>query len=377
MKTGFSIAAATAATLALALSATAQAQATAAKDDGSLYVQCDGQPNNMTAGETAARLLGAVTLLALFAPPPEAADASKRKFGAEGVSACTGVIEGEKAEGNPRRRVPLILARALHRIEAKDYDAAIADVTMARAEAQTAGLTADPYFKRSMGLSFGQVEAAALVRLDRVEDAMRVSLADTEQHRYSLMPLLGFKTYAELAPLGSAADLPRAQALARIIPGSVNDAAARLEELSRYEESAAMRTDLVAYQGSTKDKDGTLLPPSSLSVARAALAQALAGQWSTAAASAERARSIDTTRLSEGKPENMDVRLQATEVLDLYEVLLLAHQGDAAAARRKFTARARWLAPSFGAVLTANRLLYDAAPAADRTGQLAIPAAAL
>ena len=166
----------------------------AAKDAGSLYLQCDGFPNNMTAGESAARLLGAVTLLALFAPPPEAADASKRKFGAEGVTACTGILEGEKAEGNARRRIPLILARALHRIEAKDYDAAIADVALARGEAGTAGLTADPYFNRSMGLSFDQVEAAALVRKGQVADAMRVSLAAAPQHRFSLMPLVGIKT---------------------------------------------------------------------------------------------------------------------------------------------------------------------------------------
>src|SRR5207342_1870571 len=54
---------------------------------GSAYVQCDGQPDNVTDGETAARLLGAVTLLGLFAPPHESPDASKRKFAAEGVAA--------------------------------------------------------------------------------------------------------------------------------------------------------------------------------------------------------------------------------------------------------------------------------------------------
>ena len=139
---------------------------------------------------TTRRALPSLLVVSLFAlsplaaqTPPEAADASKRKFGAEGVTACTGILEGEKAEGNARRRIPLILARALHRIEAKDYDAAIADVALARGEAGTAGLTADPYFNRSMGLSFDQVEAAALVRKGQVADAMRVSLAAAPQHR--------------------------------------------------------------------------------------------------------------------------------------------------------------------------------------------------
>jgi hypothetical protein len=377
MKTRIFAAAAMAAMLVPAAAPAAETQTETKKEEGSLYLQCDGNPNNMTAGESAARLLGAVTLLALFAPPPESADASKRKFGADGVAACSAIVDGEKAEGNPRRRVPLILARAVHRIEAKDYDAAIGDVAKARAEAAAAALTADPYFNRSMGLSFDQVEAAALVRLGRIEDAQRVSLTQAGQYRYSLMPLLGFNTYSNLAPIGGDADIERAKALSRLVPAAIDTVAGRLEELSRFDEAAKMRADLVAYQSLGKDKEGKALPPSSLGVARSALAYALAGQWDTAAASATRARSIDAERLNDAKPEDMAVRLQATEVLDLYEVMLLAHGGNLDGARRKFTARSRWLAPSFGAVMAANRLLYDGASPADRTGQLAMPATAL
>jgi hypothetical protein len=82
----------------------------------SLYVQCDGNPNNMSAGESAARLLGAITLLALFAPAPEAADASKRKMGKDGVDACNQILLNDKGEGNNARRIELVLARALHQI---------------------------------------------------------------------------------------------------------------------------------------------------------------------------------------------------------------------------------------------------------------------
>jgi len=73
-----------------ALSLVLAVPAHAADKPGSLHVQCDGQPNNVTSGETAARLLGAVTLLGLFAPGPEMPDASKRKFGEAGVAVCQG-----------------------------------------------------------------------------------------------------------------------------------------------------------------------------------------------------------------------------------------------------------------------------------------------
>lgn len=374
MKYGYLMAAACAASLALGASPLASAQTADAKDAGSFYLQCDGQPNNMTTGEGVARFLGAVTLLGLFAPPPEAADASKRKFGADGVAACTAVLDGAKAEGNPRRRIPLILARALHQIEAKNLDAAIADVGKARAEADAAKLTSDPYFNRSMGLSFDQIEAAALVRQGKVEEAHRLSLSDTAQHRFSLLPLIRMRAYSELAPIGNDADLERARAIARLMPIMTDIAANRLEELGRFDESVAMRADFVAYQARLKDKDGAAIPPNTLAVAQLALAEALAGQWDSAAANAARARTIDDKRLSDGKPEEMDVRLQASEVLDLYEVLQLARQGNTDGARRKFTARTRWLAPSFGAVLAVNRRLYDGAAAADRIGPLALPA---
>lgn len=377
MKNRMFAAAAMAAMLAPAVAPAAETQVDAKKEEGSLYLQCDGNPNNMTAGESAARLLGAVTLLGLFAPPPESADASKRKFGADGAAACSGILEGEKAEGNPRRRIPLILARAVHQIEAKDYAAAGADVAKARAEADAAQLTADPYFNRSMGLSFDQVEAAILVRQDRVPDAMRVALAATDKHRFSLLPLISMQDYAKLAPLGSDADIAHVQAVARLAPGMTDLAADRLEEIGRYGEAARMRADLVRFQSIGKTKEGEPLRPSTLAVAQLALSEALAGDWDAAAAAAKRARSIDDARVGEGKPEAMDVRLQTTEVLDLYEVLLLAKDGKPEAARRQFTARSRWLAPSFGAVMAANRLLYADAPAADRVAQLTQPADAM
>ena len=127
-----------AAALRLLIVPQAAVSAQAAEKPGSAYVQCDGQPDNVTDGETAARLLGAVTLLGLFAPPHESPDASKRKFGAAGVAACDSLLTGEKPENNATRRLGLILGRALHQIEAKNYEAALDDVALARREAESA-----------------------------------------------------------------------------------------------------------------------------------------------------------------------------------------------------------------------------------------------
>jgi hypothetical protein len=88
---------------------------------GSAHVQCDGNPNNMSAGELVVRLVTITAIVGLLAPSPEQPDASKRRFGEAGVAACTELLEGPKREGNAERRIPLILARALHRIEARDY----------------------------------------------------------------------------------------------------------------------------------------------------------------------------------------------------------------------------------------------------------------
>ena len=47
----------------------------------------------------------------------------------------------------------LIRTRAIHRMEMRDYSGWIADVDKARAQAKTLGLTGNPYFDQSLGLS--------------------------------------------------------------------------------------------------------------------------------------------------------------------------------------------------------------------------------
>ncbi|HTN15817.1 MAG TPA: hypothetical protein VL094_13530 [Sphingomonadaceae bacterium] len=350
------------------LAAETDAEKLAAKEQekklGSLYLRCDGKPNNMSDGESFARILGAVTLLGIFAKSPEAPDSSKRLFGEAGVDACTQLIDGAKPEGNGLRRIPLILARAIHRIEAKDYQAALGDVAKAREEATALGLVGNPYFDRSMGFSFDNIEAEALLRLDDVAGAQRASLRRANGLAFSFIPLLTASTYSEFRR----ESLPEATAamenVARILPFQLAGYAEILEEQGHFAEAAAKREALLSTLEELKPKEA-----GSLSYAGTALGHALAGNWEQAAKRAEFARSNMADRRTRGVPE--ENAPQTVELLDLYDILRLAHDGNIVQARRNFGARSQWSEPGLGAVMEANRILREGAPAEELTGMLA------
>lgn len=325
------------------------------KELGSLYLRCDGKPNNMTDGESFARFLGAITLLGIFAKSPEAADPSKRLFGEEGVGACTQLIDGEDAEKNGVRRLPLILARALHQIEAKNYEAAIADVDKARGEASDIGLTGNPYFDRSMGLSFDNIEAEARLRLGDPLGAQKVSLGRLAHAQYSFVPLVFARDYSdymhELTPLAEKATIAQIRITTPFGLGSYAD---KLEEVGRFAEAAQKREALIEFVEGLKPEN-----VSSIYYARAAVSHALAGEWDRAPERADFARANLAQRRSNGVAE--DNESTVIEVLDLYDLLRLAHGGDTDKARLQFAARSQWLGPSFGDVMEANRRLREGA----------------
>lgn len=330
---------------------------------GSAYLQCDGQPDNVTDGETAARLLGAVTLLGLFAPPNETADSSKRRFGLDGVAACTSLLSGERPEGNPRRRLGLILGRAIHQIEAKNYQQAVDDVALARREAQAAGLMADPYFARSRGRAFDRIESAALLRMGRAEDARAVSLKSVGGEEYSLVPLLSTPTYSEFLDKQSGDEERLSAWRARLIPPMAGSQADRLDLGGRFADSARIRDALVEF-----DVEHTPETVSSVLMARAAVAHALAGNAAVAAERAKAARANADKRRLDGKPETDAAEL--VELLDLHNIIETS-AADAKAARRLFAARSQWLSASLGSVLEVNRRLRQGAAADELIGGLA------
>jgi hypothetical protein len=343
--------------------------------EGSLYVQCDGNPNNMAAGESVARLIGAVTLLGIFAPAPEQPDASKRKFGAAGVAACDGILNGEKAEHNVVRRLPLILARALHRIEAKDYQAAIADVGLARNEAKAANLVGNIYFDRSLGLSFDLIESQALIRAGKIDEARAINARSGALSPHSYYPLL---TVRPLYAFGGPPVLPAEEAalrnLSRISPGSVFDLASRLDEAGRFAESAAALRALDQFQATAyhdDNSDGVSL----LLSTNLAISYALANDWPNAEQFGQRSDTMLSSLRANGKEVKNEALL--VERMDLYAILRMTKEGKLVEARRQFAARSRWTAPTFGQVLAVNRLLRPGASSSELFGSLEKDADAL
>ncbi|MDE1468477.1 hypothetical protein [Aurantiacibacter sp. D1-12] len=336
-----------------------------AQREPSLYLRCDGEPNNMTGGEQFARFLGAITLLGLFAPSPETPTPSARWFGQRGVDACTQLIDGEDGEGNPVRRIPLILARALHRIEAEDYAGALTDVEIARAEAEAAELAGNPYFDRSMGLSFNNIAAAAHLRMGNPELARDTSLANIADMQYSFVPSLFSDTYSRFVrDLSPEADI-KLSSEAAIMPVFMVGYAAALDEVGRFGDSAAANEALITtLEGIATENTG------SLPYARAAVAHGLADNWSEARDRAQFARRNMSERTNRGQPE--DNQAAVVELLDFFSIVEMEEEGDLEMARRMFAARSQWTAPSFGAVLAMTDRLREGAAPEELFGSLAL-----
>lgn len=332
----------------------------------SLYVQCDGNPEGESDAATAARLLALSAVVGLLLPPPEAADPAKRKTGVEGIAACDGVINSADPAKVPRRRVELLLARAIHRIEAKDYPAAIVDVALARQQASDTGLMADPYFVRSFAVSFDQLEAAALLRKRRFAEAAAVASRQAASFPYSTYNLVQLSDYADLVGQPVPETAAHLDALARALPLFAVRRARVQMNWQQFAEAARSFDDMILLDNSFATELTSSRWP-----AEAALAHALAGNWTLAAERAAASRRIDQERTTGGKPE--ESRSGTAEILDLYDIARLAHEGNAAQARRLFSGRSKWLEPPLGAVLAINTRLREGARPEELVGTLARP----
>ena len=338
--------------------------------DPSLYLQCDGNPAHMSDAEKFARFMGAITLLGLFAPRPEVPEPAKRLFAEKGVEACSQLIDGTDApkkmapENFVPRRLPLILARAAHQIEAKNYSAALTDVQKARDEAKAAGLAGNPYFERSMGLSFNLMEASADVGLGDFEAARKAGLASLAFSRWSVLPLLTRRDFGANLRAGSSDEDASRDGSDKVFVTDAATHAARLEQLGRYEEASALREALIT-RAALIDSTTKLVWP----LAAAAVDHAMASQWDKADERAEGARTALESADEAGKPDA--ARAPTLEYLDFYHVLKLAHEGRVDEARTLYAARTEWSSVFPGLRFNVADMLRKGARPDQLTGPLA------
>lgn len=298
----------------------------------SLYVRCDGNPNNMSQGETALRVISLIAVVGLLAPPPETADASKRLTGKAGIDACTQLIDQPPtAEGNVERRIELIFARAIHRIEIGDYGGAIADTRLPATYAPT--LVATRTYKIGLGLSALNIEALALVGKGDPEAAADCALTMVEAAPYDIVNLV------RATPLLALTDRygPREQAAWQAIVH------ARPEALIMRSESRRRAGDFAGAASDVETIHALMLTMTKDSYPALAAAAALDHAFAGDAAGAE-SRMVEARRQAAALAAKGDGKGAGAiaEYEDFYGIWKLVQDGDLRQARLLFAGRGRW-----------------------------------
>jgi hypothetical protein len=337
--------------------AIASAPARAASD----YVQCDGQAKGMDFAEGLARFTVILGSLGLFGSP-EQDNTAERRFGTEGVDACTRAVEDGRGKGNDLRRSRLLLARAIHQIEAKNLDAALAD---ARAFPAAGGEKAgDAGFQRSFALSALELEAAVLVRQGKGAEAEAAALKMAAASPYDLANLVRVTFYLDKSlPLGPAKRAYFAN-VTRLMPELRLSWAEALRWQGEYgaaaDEAAALMAMLEAKEAQPQ------------LVALQAVDLYMAGRAAEADALAAKARADNDVRAASETTDAAKAAITRTDdLLAFAKVIAATKAGQMADARRMFGARERWLSVPVPMVADIAEKLRVGATPAELTGALA------
>jgi len=172
--------------------APAAASAAADAEPVSDFFKCDGRPGHVGALGVMGELLAITATGGLAGEAIKKPDITKRLSGRDGAVACDRAIA---QEGNEQRKVELGLARTIHDFEADDAAAALDSARAVPSLAPTLGT--DVGFQRTSLVSARYLEAMALMRLGRTEEAAQIAaimadLAPYERYvQYRAMPFLG------------------------------------------------------------------------------------------------------------------------------------------------------------------------------------------
>lgn len=157
--------------IALAAAAALTLAATAEAKKPSLWAKCDGYPKPESTATKVAKGLAALGTLGLSGLP-ESFNASHRAPGEAGVEACTTALaDPDAASVSWIRKVTLNQWLAIHQLEAKRPEAALAALDAAVAAASGPNAT-DPMFVRSTGVTLDVLRSITLLRLGRTDEGL-------------------------------------------------------------------------------------------------------------------------------------------------------------------------------------------------------------
>lgn len=344
--------------------ATSQAPASAATGP-SAFVRCDGSPNKPSTLGTVARLVAITAVIGLLLPSREAADPKKRQSGADGIKACDDALTGADPAKDGGRRIELIFGRAIHRMELKDWDGALADLRTAVTDQPE--LTATAAYCQSLGLTALELEAMALTGKGDFAGAHAAGLRMAAQAPYDIKTMLGAIAYIRLTGTYGEAEQAYYDQLVRIFPQALTDRAAALAEAGRFADAARDYATLAEIVDSMPKGKGY---PSQ---ARAAIAWRLAGNKAEADRLDALAQERSARDVTEGKSDALAAA--TTEAGDLSAIIIALDAGQGMRARTLLSARSRWnvIAPGLVAEV-ARRLQSVGTPAEQANTPIQSPA---
>ncbi len=333
-------------------------------DDASSFIHCDGAIAHRSAGEIAGRLL-LIMATSGIAGAGEKSDINKRLSGADGVAACNDAISRETY---PLRLVQLTLARAVHHIEAKDYAAALTDAKQAPTLAPDKA--SDLGFQHSLLVSSLEIQAAALVRLNRPAEAEATAMQMAAAAPYDVIALQHAAFYAALTPTIDPAKKTFLDRLAKLSATGLVLRASAYEWAGDFAD-AASDSEAFSSIGPAFAVPDHPIPPLVATAARRAVDLALANDQKESDDIAAATRKTIDGLIQSGSSLNIQTSInEAEEMLDLQSIIAMLAEGKAHQARMMFTARSRWLAASPGVIAEVTARLRKGASPAELVGPL-------
>lgn len=220
--------------IALALSASVAFAGAAEAKGPSIWVQCDGYPKPTASGVKLLRGLAALGTLGLTGLP-ETFNPEGRAHGEAGVAACTAALADSAASGNWLRRVTLGQGLAIHQLEAKKPEAALAAIDAALAAAGEN--RSNPYFARSSGVSLDILRGIALLQLGRAEEGLASVRRAAEARPWSARVKIVALGMLGLDPAVEPVEFTLAEELRRLDPSSAKVPASMYLRGGRYAEA--------------------------------------------------------------------------------------------------------------------------------------------